>query len=780
MNFSADGTVQLDHEIELYSASDGEVVMWVRIPSLDYNDNTTIYMFYGNSDVSTSQENATGVWDPDFVMVHHMAEDPQSSSDGECGGGIVELCDSTSNNNDANRFNDVSRVSAVVGNGADFDGNGDYLEVADSTSLDGATGAGQARTLSFWINIDDAQDEKIITEKSYFSGDHFWFQTVGSAGNIRGGVSASCWPNCIEDSIGEDSWKYVVMTYDGTDERLYVDGVGADGPLSITAPADNNDPFHIGGWIAGVSYSVDAIFDELRVSSTSRPGGWITTEFNNMHSPETFYFINHYTYQQEITLESDEVSGSSNLIDFPVLVTSTLDNLKTVTHGGYVTSDYGYDIIFTANDAAGSIPLDFEMDYYSSSTGEIAAWIKMPILDYNDDSTIYINYGNYDISSSQENIAGVWSANYEGVWHMGDIFNISANTSTDSTSNANDLTTAGLSGSTSYLQPGQIGLASNLNPPSASGDYMFRPDADLTGAIPSKSSGGATDFTISAWTSLYDSTARNPLLNKEGDYGGAIRGFAARPSDASPNPPEFQLYKNDINATYLTADTTATDETWFYTTYSYNYVTDGTSEMNIYYNGALEATSTTAVGPLQANSRDLNLGYYNYNGSFQRTFSGLMDEVRISSDVKTSDWIVTEYNNQSDVASFATVNSSRIINVPEQPGGHGGEIAYESTGELVSSIYDLGASDQNINVITIEQNVPSGCSLEVTLETSDSIIFSTFVSETFSDDDSNYYTATTTDALDNKRWLRYKVDMDACGAGYIYTPSLYSVKIDYE
>jgi len=57
----ADGTTPLDHEIEKYVSATGELVAWVRIPTLAAAG-MTIYMYYGNGTVG-SQEDIPGTWD---------------------------------------------------------------------------------------------------------------------------------------------------------------------------------------------------------------------------------------------------------------------------------------------------------------------------------------------------------------------------------------------------------------------------------------------------------------------------------------------------------------------------------------------------------------------------------------------------------------------------------------------------------------------------------------------------------------------------------------------
>src|ERR1700694_1577123 len=68
------GSTKLDHEIESYNATTGALSFWVRIPALSHTTDTAIYMQYGNSSITTSQENKAGVWDTSYKMVLHLGE----------------------------------------------------------------------------------------------------------------------------------------------------------------------------------------------------------------------------------------------------------------------------------------------------------------------------------------------------------------------------------------------------------------------------------------------------------------------------------------------------------------------------------------------------------------------------------------------------------------------------------------------------------------------------------------------------------------------------------
>jgi len=103
-----------------------------------------------------------------------------------------------------------------------------------------------------------------------------------------------------------------------------------------------------------------------------------------------------YSYRRRIKIESDEVIGSSDLTNFPVLIRLSGNWLKTTTAdptNGRIENANGYDIIFKDT---GGTQLDHEIEEYdgSASGGTLVAWVRIPTLDHDDDTFIYMFYGS--------------------------------------------------------------------------------------------------------------------------------------------------------------------------------------------------------------------------------------------------------------------------------------------------------------------------------------------------------------------------------------------------
>jgi hypothetical protein len=119
---SSDGITKLAHEIEKYDNTSGQLVADVKVPSVSSTTDTDIYLYYGNSGAS-NQQNATSVWDSNFVAVQHLNEDPSTS-------GLLPILDSTNNKLDATSSGTLtsgSQVNGQIAGSLQFDGTDDYV-----------------------------------------------------------------------------------------------------------------------------------------------------------------------------------------------------------------------------------------------------------------------------------------------------------------------------------------------------------------------------------------------------------------------------------------------------------------------------------------------------------------------------------------------------------------------------------------------------------------------------------------------------------------------------
>ena len=329
-----------------------------------------------------------------------------------------------------------------------------------------------------------------------------------------------------------------------------------------------------------------------------------------------------YTNRLKGQINNGRVSGTSNLSNFPVLMSFTLPDLRSTGNGGLVQSVNGYDILFTA--ANGTTILSHQIENYVPTTGQIEIWVRFPTLLATSDTEFYMYYGNSGIVSDPSS-PNVWDSNYKMVLHMNNDTNDAAGEGTDAT----DSGTADIEG--------QIGRARNYG--TNEGDLIQVPDPgvsplDITGNI-----------TVSFWINI-SNLADGPDLITKGTYTDGYSMWITNNGNL-----RFQINNNALNGS---ANNQIANGVWSYLTF-----TRSPSGRSIYVNGSPDASDASGVS-FNTNNDPLFISTTAFD------FEGSMDEVRISNTTRNADWIATEYNNQSSPLTFvAQLNAEPVLQTIE-------------------------------------------------------------------------------------------------------------------
>lgn len=285
---ASDGTTKLDHEIETFNGTTGQLISWVRIPTLSGTAPTTLYMYYGNA-AASSQQNPTGVWDSTYHAVWHLNENPAGTA--------PQIQDSTSNNRDGTSQGSMTLsdlVTARILTGLDFDGSNDAISVPAGAGFNNVN----TGTISLRVRWNGSQPAGFSGSYGAVSGREqggvFGNNIIGLTGS-NPATAQLMWrfrnagSNEIVSTIspGDGTWRYITVSFAPGAHRLYIDG-NLDGSSSTTDSTHDNIsiPFTFGAWL-GVTYS-NSFLDEVRLSSTNRSAEWVRTEYNNMTSTSFF------------------------------------------------------------------------------------------------------------------------------------------------------------------------------------------------------------------------------------------------------------------------------------------------------------------------------------------------------------------------------------------------------------------------------------------------------------------------------------------------------------
>jgi hypothetical protein len=279
----AAGTTPLAFERESYNASTGAVNFWVKVPTLSHTADTVLYLFYGNSSVTTDQSNKTAVWDSNFKGVWHLNETS----------GTVNS-DSTSNAINANKLSasSPSPAAGLFGGVQSFNGSTDYITVANTPAIDVG---GANHTVGIWFKANSYSSySTLFTKEANPAGTtnrdySFWINSASNgwwaAGNSGSGLGWS------SPGFTTGGWHYLVMTRTGSAEVAYLDG-SAKVSATFSGTTDSGGNLEIGAdhlFANGLYWN--GSLGEMRISNIARSADWIATEYNNQSAPSTFYSI---------------------------------------------------------------------------------------------------------------------------------------------------------------------------------------------------------------------------------------------------------------------------------------------------------------------------------------------------------------------------------------------------------------------------------------------------------------------------------------------------------
>lgn len=275
---AGDQVSKLDHELESYNPSTGQIVAWVRVSALSPVTDTVIYAYYGNA-AASNQQNGPGVWDSAYRGVYHLKETLTSSGQ--------TVADST-----ANAFQGLSvgnwsgsqQAGGKVGGGLRFDGS------SDSVDLKNLAFSGGTYTLSFWTNpvsnngylLDSYGAQRLVVDL----GDY------APVTNSLGVYDNGSWLS-LSSALSAAQWMHVTLVFNSGAGTItgYVNGTAAGtAAYSSLITSHTNEPQNLGS--AAFNYAwFNGILDEFRLSNSARSADWILTEYRNQNTPATFYAV---------------------------------------------------------------------------------------------------------------------------------------------------------------------------------------------------------------------------------------------------------------------------------------------------------------------------------------------------------------------------------------------------------------------------------------------------------------------------------------------------------
>lgn len=374
-----------------------------------------------------------------------------------------------------------------------------------------------------------------------------------------------------------------------------------------------------------------------------------------------------YQHIRAITVNSSMVSGNSDLVDFPVLISDTYsgeggepdmrdtdnggDIENTATGGASGETMVPADLAFFTDQALTN-QIDHEIQEYDSSTGKIIAWVEIPTLKHNEDTLIYMAYGNAVVAESQEDVYGTWDS-YDGVWHLSETGTGVADEFKDSTNNVNHGWGGGGTAVAVPIQTsgGKVGGANDFD----GGDWI---DIGDVGTFDNQS-----EITLEAWVKF--DTLPNDLefiIRKGTNDKQRITLNKLHSANINTDKDVFEVEimdANKVKAVVIEDDSVVDDlqtGVWYQAVGRWR-GSDNTTD--IFRNGNRQDEvdlSTGSPDDTGGDNQHLLIGAEYNSGSVRREFYGIIDEVRISNRFLSDGWIKTNFNTTDSPATFYTIS----------------------------------------------------------------------------------------------------------------------------
>jgi hypothetical protein len=284
---NAELSTPLDFEVERYDPVAGELVAWVRIPSLSSTSDTVFYLAYGNAGITSAQDHAAAVWDSNFKFVGHLPN-----------GITLSASDSTNYGNSGTPVNSPTATTGYVDGAVNLD-SAATQHIRLPASFNHGFGA---MTWSAWIKATSLPNAYNAVMTGVAPGNAEYTRILVRNDGRMALSALSDFPSIFGDlsydgganAIIPGSWYYVSMTaaYTGGNpaSRMtgYVNGIvdGSDGSLMFISPM--TQPVMIGRDPVTIPRDWNGLIDEVRISNVERSAAWVLTEYNTQANPSLF------------------------------------------------------------------------------------------------------------------------------------------------------------------------------------------------------------------------------------------------------------------------------------------------------------------------------------------------------------------------------------------------------------------------------------------------------------------------------------------------------------
>lgn len=514
--------------------------------------------------------------------------------------------DLTSNNN-TGTLGDTAEPTVIDGSGkvASFDGSGDYITVPNASALN--FGASGSFTLEGWVNTTQSINyARVMIKPGGSSQQSYSLAIHNGKAHVRFDQSGggAFFAESV-DTVNDGQWHHVAGVFDNANDTLkvYIDGKLAGTTTGVTAqPLQDTDALQIGG-LTGISQWFDGQMDDLRIWNTARTDAQIAENYQQtLTGNQSGALVAHYTFDSS---NANDSAGSNNgtASGNTAFVNGVPDGKTVPVYGNAVSVNEGSTI-------AG------HMTYDEVLSGSVSYHVMNGSTEQTSFTTT--NGGTVTVDST----TGYWTYVPASAQSGTDTFTLRAKGATSGTDDEVVTVTVNKDVDKS------VNVSDGIMQFDGSNDKVVS-DGTIT----------LTSHSMELWVNTTTTVADEGYLVTD-QSGGAVaqiltNGNGTWRVEISNDLTNFKTYSSSV---------TVNDGQWHHLAYTFDATGNGT--LKLYVDG-VEDTSVTKT--LDANlpsfslTDELQMGVERGGNNF---VDARIDEVRVWSDVRTSQEIQANYQNQ--------------------------------------------------------------------------------------------------------------------------------------
>jgi hypothetical protein len=270
----------LAFELERFDPAGKGAEAWVLLPTVKGNSASQWFkMYWGNASAAAASSGAAvfpasgnhaGVW--------HLGQD------GGTAAGAYKDASGAANHGTGKALTSASDVAGAVGAGTNFiSALSQGVSVPHNASLHPAG----SLTLEAWVKSTTQGSYKRFIGKPYSAVAAPWneysLESDVTGSKVSFSVTLADGQNAVvgATAMANGIWYHVAGTYDGTTEKVYLNGV-LDGTLTRSgAVSDYGQAVAIGKYGLDDNSNFDGVVDEARIARTARSADWIKLSYAN-------------------------------------------------------------------------------------------------------------------------------------------------------------------------------------------------------------------------------------------------------------------------------------------------------------------------------------------------------------------------------------------------------------------------------------------------------------------------------------------------------------------